>query len=434
MAETTSPAAAAPAERVGRFRWAVCALLFFATTVNYIDRQVLGILAPDLQRIIGWNEVQYGYIVTAFQAAYAIGLLLSGRLLDRIGTKMGYAAALVFWSLAAMAHALARTPLGFGAARFALGLGEAANFPAAIKSVAEWFPKKERAFATGLFNAGTNVGAIIAPAVVPWIALTFSWQWAFILTGAFGFSWLFLWFWLYDAPEKSRRLKKAEFDYIRSDPAEPVVHVPWISLLGYRQTWAFAIGKFMTDPVWWFYLYWIPKFLHERHGLTLSTLGPPLIAIYLIADVGSIGGGWLSGALIKRGWTINAARKTAMLAMALCVTPIVFAAGVSSVWSAVALVGLAAAAHQGWSANIFTIASDMFPRRATGSVVGIGGMAGAVGGMLIATATGWILQLTGSYMLIFVLAGCMYLVALLVIHLMVPHLEPVKLAETGEKA
>lgn len=434
MAETTSGTQAAPGERVGHFRWVVCALLFFATTVNYIDRQVLGILAPDLQRIIGWSEVEYGYIVTAFQAAYALGLLVAGRLLDRIGTKMGYAAALVFWSLAAMAHALARTPFGFGAARFALGLGEAANFPAAIKSVAEWFPKKERALATGLFNAGTNVGAVIAPAVVPWIALSFSWQWAFILTGAFGFTWLILWFWLYEAPEKSRRLKQAEFDYIRSDPAEPVVHVPWIRLLGYRQTWVFAIGKFMTDPIWWFYLYWIPKFLHEQHGLTLSTMGPPLIAIYLIADVGSIGGGWLSSNLIKRGWTINAARKTAMLAMALCVAPIVFAAHVTNVWAAVALVGLAAAAHQGWSANIFTIASDMFPRWATGSVVGIGGMAGAVGGMLIATATGWILELTGSYMTLFFLAGGTYLAALLVIHLLSPRLEPVKLAPKGQGA
>src|SRR3990172_2555680 len=431
MVDTTAGGTVTRTSRAGYYRWVVCALLFFATPVNYIDRQVLGILAPDLRRIIGWNDVQYGYIVTAFSAAYALGLLLSGRFLDRIGTKLGYATALVFWSLAAMAHSLARTPLGFGAARFALGLGEAANFPAAIKSVAEWFPKKERAFATGLFNAGTNVGAIVAPAVVPWIALTFSWQWAFVLTGAFGFTWLALWFWLYDAPETSRRLSRTELDYIRSDPVEPPVHVPWLRLAGYRQTWAFAIGKFMTDPIWWFYLYWIPTFLHERHGLTLSRMGPPLIAIYLIADVGSIGGGWLSSALIKRGWTINAARKTAMLSMALCVVPIVFAARVTSMWAAVLLVGLAAAAHQGWSANMFTIASDMFPRRATGSIVGIGGMAGAIGGMLIATATGWILQLTGSYYVLFVIAGGTYLVALAIIQLLVPHLEPAPLGETG---
>jgi ACS family hexuronate transporter-like MFS transporter len=425
MAETSGGATTGePGKRVGHFRWVVCALLFFGTTVNYIDRQVLGILAPDLRRIIGWDDVQYGYIVTAFSAAYALGLLISGRLLDTIGTKLGYAAALVFWSLAAMAHALARTPFGFGTARFALGLGEAANFPAAIKAVAEWFPKKERAFATGIFNAGTNVGAIVAPLVVPWIALSYSWQWAFILTGAFGFTWLLFWFWLYETPENNKRLSKEEFDYIRSDPAEPSVRVPWLSLARYRQTWAFAIGKFMTDPVWWFYLYWVPSFLNQQHGITLQKMGPPLIAIYLIADVGSIGGGYLSSWLIKRGLTINRARKTAMLAMALCVVPIVFATQVTSVWAAVALVGLAAAAHQGWSANLFTIASDMFPRRAVGSVVGFGGMAGAIGGMLIATATGWILQLTGSYYVLFVLAGCMYLTALLVIHLIVPRLEP----------
>ncbi|HEY8231584.1 MAG TPA: MFS transporter [Vicinamibacteria bacterium] len=427
MAETT--ATAQTGARVGYFRWVVCGLLFLGTTVNYVDRQVLGLLAPDLRRIIGWNDVQYGYIVTAFSGAYAIGLLLSGRLLDKIGTKLGYAAALVFWSVAAMAHALARTPFGFGAARFALGLGEAANFPAAIKSVAEWFPKKERAFATGIFNAGTNVGALVAPLVVPWLALTFSWQWAFIMTGAFGFSWLILWFWLYDPPEKSRFLTKPEFDYIRSDPAEAPVEVPWLSLARHRQTWAFALGKFMTDPIWWFYLYWVPSFLNQKFGVTLQKMGPPLVVIYLIADFGSIGGGWLSSALIKRGWAINRARKTTMLCMALCVMPIVLAATVDDMWTAVLLLGLACAAHQGWSANMFTIASDMFPRRAVGSVVGFGGMMGAIGGMLIATATGWILQLTGSYHVLFVLAGCTYLAALVVIHLLVPRLEPARLEE-----
>jgi len=430
MAETTAGAATDVAgARVGHFRWVVCGLLFFATTVNYIDRQVLGILAPDLQRTIGWSEVEYGYIVTAFQAAYAVGLLIAGRLLDRVGTKLGYVWALIFWSFAAMAHALARTPLQFGMARAALGLGEGGNFPAAIKAVAEWFPRKERAFATGIFNAGTNVGAIIAPAIVPWIALTFSWQWAFIITGAIGFSWLLLWFWLYDAPETHPRLTREELAFIRQDPEEPAVHIPWLRLIGYRQTWTFALGKFMTDPVWWFYLYWIPKFLNEQHGLTLSKLGPPLIAIYLIADVGSIGGGWLSSALLKRGWSTNAARKTTMLLMALSVTPIVFAAGVSSLWAAVGLVGLAAAAHQGWSANLYTLVSDTLPRRAVASVVGLGGMAGSVGGMLIATATGWILQLTGSYRLIFVIAGTTYLVALAVIHLLNPRLEPARIGE-----
>ncbi len=408
--------------RTGSVRWVICGLLFFATAINYVDRQVLGILAPTLQRVIGWNEVQYGYIVTAFQAAYALGLLFTGRLLDLVGTRLGYALALIFWSFAAMAHALARTPLGFGVARFGLGLGEAGNFPAAIKAVAEWFPRKERALATGIFNAGTNVGAILAPAIVPWIALAFSWRAAFIATGAIGFSWLLLWFLFYDAPERHTRLSKAEFDHIRSDPQEPPARVSWLQLAGHRETWAFAIGKFMTDPVWWFYLYWIPKFLNDHYGLTLSKLGPPLIAIYLVADVGSIGGGWLSSALIKRGASVNRARKTAMLVCALCVTPIVLASRSSGLWTTVALVGLAAAAHQGWSANLFTLASDMFPRRAVASVVGMGGMAGAIGGMLVAAITGWFLQLTGNYFAIFFAVGSAYLVALAIIHWLKPDL------------
>jgi len=414
---------AAPA-RVGYFRWAICALLFFATTINYIDRQVLGILAPDLQKSIGWTEIEYGNIVMAFQAAYALGLLLTGRLLDRMGTRLGFALAIALWSVAAMFHAAARSALGFGIARFALGLGEAANFPASIKTVAEWFPKRERAFATGIFNAGTNVGAVVAPAVVPFIALTWSWQWAFIMTGAIGFLWLGIWWALYRPPESHPRLSKAEFGYIRSDPPEAVTPVPWLKLIGYRQTWAFALGKFMTDPIWWFYLYWLGKFLNEKHGLSLSKLGPPLIAIYLIADVGSVGGGWLSSYLIRCGWSINAARKTTMLVCALCVMPIVFATQVTSLWAAVGLIGLAAAAHQGWSANIFTLASDMFPRRAVGSVVGFGGMAGAVGGMFIATAVGHLLQWTGSYVPVFLLAGATYLLALLVIQLLAPRLTP----------
>ena len=415
--------------RVGYFRWSICALLFFATTINYIDRQVLGILAPDLQRSIGWSEIEYGNIVTAFQAAYAIGLLVTGRLLDRMGTRLGFALAITLWSIAAMFHAAARSALGFGIARFALGLGEAANFPASIKTVAEWFPKKERAFATGIFNAGTNIGAVVAPAVVPFIALTWSWQWAFIMTGAIGFLWLGIWWVLYRPPESHPRLSKAEFDYIRSDPAEAVTPVPWLKLIGYRQTWAFALGKFMTDPIWWFYLYWLGKFLNEKHGLSLSKLGPPLIAIYLIADVGSVGGGWLSSFLIKSGWSINAARKSTMLACALCVMPIAFATQVASLWAAVGLIGLAAAAHQGWSANIFTLASDMFPRRAVGSVVGIGGFGGAVGGMLIATAVGHLLQWTGSYVPVFLLAGAAYLLALLVIQVLAPRLTPPRLDE-----
>lgn len=409
--------------RVGHYRWIICALLFFATTINYVDRQVIGILAKDLQRSIGWSEIEYGYIVTAFQAAYAIGLLITGRLMDRLGTRAGYSLAIVMWSLAAMTHALARSAFGFGVARFALGLGEGGNFPAAIKTVAEWFPKRERALATGIFNAGTNVGAIVAPLTVPWIAIHYGWRWAFVLTGAIGFAWLFFWLPLYRRPEQHPRLSKEELAYIQMDPPDPTTKIPWLRLLPHRQTWAFALGKFMTDPIWWFYLYWIPNFLRQNHGLDLSTIGLPLVVIYLIADVGSIGGGWLSSTFIKRGWSVNRSRKTAMFICALCVVPIAFASKASNLWTAVGLIGLAAAAHQGWSANIFTLASDMFPRHAVGSVVGIGGMAGAVGGMFIATLTGYILQWTGSYVPIFIIAGSTYLLALLFIQWLVPRLD-----------
>jgi len=422
MVAATADEAVVPEKR-GHVRWIVCGLLFLATTINYIDRQILGILAPTLQREIGWNEIQYANIVTAFYAAYALGLLFVGRVLDRIGTKVGYTVSVIWWSLAAIATALARTPFGFGVARFALGIGEAGNFPAAIKTVAEWFPKRERAFATGIFNSGSNLGAIIAPAIVPWLAINWGWQWAFVITGAIGFFWVILWVTLYRPVENHPRLTAAELAWIRSDPAEPMTPISWLRLARLRQTWAFSIGKFLTDPIWWFYLFWIPKFLNEKHGLTLGQLGAPLITIYIVADFGSIGGGWLSSALIKRGWSVNAARKTTMLICAVCVVPIIFASQVKNVWSAVALISLAAAAHQGWSANIFTTVSDMFPRRAVGSVVGMGGMFGAIGGMLIATATGLLLQFTGSYHSVFILAGSAYLVALAIIHLLAPRLE-----------
>ena len=412
------------AVRVGHYRWVICALLFFAATINYIDRQVIGILKPTLQTEIGWTEVQYSWIVFWFQAAYAIGLLVVGGLMDRFGTRKGFSLAIVFWSVAAMGHALARTVAGFSVARFALGLGEAGNFPAAIKTVAEWFPKKERALATGIFNSGTNVGALVTPLVVPWITLAYGWQWAFIITGLIGFVWLAFWLALYRRPEEHPQLSKEELAYIQSDPPDKPVKIPWRRLLPHRQTWSFALGKFMTDPIWWVYLFWLPDFLNKQHGLSLKDFGPPLVVIYVIADIGSIGGGWLSSALIKRGWSVNAGRKTAMLVCALCVVPIVFASQTKSLWVAVVLIGIAAAAHQGWSANIFTMASDMFPRQAVGSVVGIGGMAGAVGGMLIARLVGEILQRTGSYVPIFIIAGSAYLAALLVIHLLTPRLEP----------
>lgn len=419
--------------REGHHRWVICGLLFAATTINYIDRQVLGILAPDLQRSIGWNEIEYGYIVTSFQAAYAIGLVIAGRMMDQFGARTGYAAAVVIWSVAAMAHGLARSAFGFGVARFALGLGEAGNFPVAIKTVAEWFPKRERAFATGIFNSGTNIGAIIAPLTVPWIALTWGWQAAFVLTGAIGFVWVAAWLVMYDTPRRHKGVTPAELAYIQRDEEHAEGALPWRALLWHRQTWAFALGKFLTDPIWWFYLYWLPKFFNEQHGLTLATVGLPLVVIYLVADVGSIGGGWISSSLIGRGWSVNRARKTAMLVCALAVTPIVFASRVSSMWAAVALVSLAAAAHQGWSANLFTLASDMFPRRAVGTVVGIGGMGGAVGGMLIATITGYILQFTGSYVAVFMLAGFAYLFALVVVHALAPTLAPARIEESPKR-
>jgi len=418
--------------RVGRYRWVICGLLFFATTVNYVDRQVIGILARDLQTIIGWSELDYGNIVAAFNAAYALGLLVSGSLIDRFGTKIGYALALTIWSLAGMAHALARTPLGFGIARAALGLGEAANFPAAVKTVAEWFPKKERALAQGIYNAGTNVGAVVAPLTVPWIAVNWGWQWAFILTGALGFLWLLFWLPMYRKPEEHPKLSKAELAYIQSDPPDPPQKWRWIQLLPHKQTSAFAIGKYMTDPVWWFYLYWAPSFLRDKHGVDLSSVGLPLIVIYVVADVGSIGGGWLSSSLIKRGWSVNAARKIGLLTCALTVLPIMLMPYAGSLWVAVILFSIAAASHQGFSANIFTLTSDMFPRGAVGSVVGVGGMAGAFGGTTMAVITGYILQSTrseiyphGNYMPIFFAVGPLYLLALLVMHLLAPKLKPV---------
>jgi MFS transporter, ACS family, hexuronate transporter len=435
------------ATRVGHYRWVICTLLFFAATVNYIDRQVLGILKPTLQGEFGWSETDYGWIVFSFQTAYALGLLVVGRLMDRFGTKKGFAASIALWSLAAMAHAWA-LPIGVGAAallaafgvvsqstafasvvgfiivRFVLGLGEAGNFPASIKTVAEWFPKKERALATGMFNSGTNIGALATPLLVPLIVVYWGWYEAFIITGVIGFLWLAAWVVMYRKPEEHPSLSKAELEYIQSDPAEPAVRVPWSRLFPHRQTWAFAAGKFLTDPIWWVYLFWLPDFLNKQHGLDLKTFGLPIAVIYIIADIGSIGGGYISSRLIKNGWSINSARKTAMLVCALSVVPIVIASTTSSLWLSVILIGIAAAAHQGWSANIFTLSSDMFPKQAVGSVVGIGGMFGAIGGMIIAPLVGYILQTTGSYVPIFIIAASAYLVALAIIHLLAPRLEP----------
>jgi ACS family hexuronate transporter-like MFS transporter len=422
------------ASSVGMYRWRVCAMLLAATTINYIDRQVLGVLAPFLQTEIGWNEIEYGYIVTAFQAAYAIGLLSAGAIIDKLGTRIGYAIAIAVWSLAAMSHALASSVIGFALARFALGLGEAGNFPAAIKTVAEWFPRRERAFATGIFNSGSNIGAIVAPLAVPVVAATWGWPAAFLCTGVLSAIWLVLWLLWYRTPEEQSRLSAAELAHIRSDPPEPAVKLKWAEILRHRQAWAFIAAKFLTDPIWWFFLFWLPKFLHAEYGLTLLGLGLPLIVIFVLADVGSIMGGWLAGRFIKLGWSLNRARKGAMLCCALCVVPIVFAAQADNLWLAVALIGLATAGHQGWSANVFTLTSDMFPRRAVASLVGIGGFAGAVGGMLIATFTGFLLQTTGSYVPLFFMAGSAYLIALAVVHMLAPRLEPAHLHNQGAAA
>ena len=431
------------------YRWVICALLFFAAAINYIDRQVIGILKPTLQEQFHFDERAYAAIVFSFQAAYAIGLLFAGRVMDRIGVRLGFAIAVVVWSIGAMMHAMAdwfswlRLPTvsidppaivflgaataGFAIARLVLGLGEAGNFPASIKTVAEWFPKKERALATGIFNSGTNIGALLTPVLVPWITLKWGWQWAFIATGLLGFFWVACWLKSYRPPERHPRVSPAELALIQSDPPESTEKIPWGRLFPLRQTWAFALGKFMTDPIWWLYLFWVPDFLKRNHGLDLKTMGLPLVVIYLVADVGSIGGGWISSHLLKRGWSPNAARKTAMLICALSVVPIMFAAKATNLWVAVGLVSLAAAAHQGWSANLFTLTSDMFPKQAVGSVTGIGGMAGSIGGMLIALVVGEILQTTGSYVPIFIIAGSAYLVALLVIHLLAPKLKPATL-------
>lgn len=423
---TSARAAVTAVSKIKHLRWYICALLFFAATINYLDRQVIATLKPTLQKEGIWDENGYSWVVFAFQTAYAAGLLIAGRVMDWMGTRKGFSLSVVFWSVAAMAHALASSVGGFIAARLALGLGEAGNFPASIKTVAEWFPKKERALATGVFNAGTNVGILAAAAIVPFVTLRYGWQWAFIVTGLVGFVWLFFWLALYKQPGKHPRLTQEEFDHIQSDPPDTEVRIPWAKLIPHRQTWAFAVGKFMTDPVWWIYLFWLPDFLNKNYGIDLKSVGLPLIIVYLIADIGSVGGGWISSSLIKRGWEINKARKTAMLICALSVVPVIFAARASNVWVAVLLVGLAAAAHQGWSANLFTTASDMFPRKAVGSVVGIGGMAGAIGGMLVSKIVGYILTWTGSYVPIFIIAGSAYLIALTVFHFLAPKLEPAR--------
>jgi ACS family hexuronate transporter-like MFS transporter len=424
--------------QIGKYRWTICALIFFATTINYLDRQVIGILKPTLESDLGIGETEYGYIITCFTIAYAIGLLVAGRIIDWLGTKIGYALSLLGWSFAAIAHALARAPFGFGVARAFLGVFEAGNFPAAIKTTAEWFPKKERALATGIFNSGANIGAVLAPVLVPLITITMGWQWAFILTGAVGLIWLIFWFRYYEIPAKQKRLSAEEHTYILSDN-EPETNnkISWLKLLNYRHTWAFFIGKFLTDPIWWFYLYWIPGWLAKVQGVEIGNFGRfglPLAVIYSTTTIGSIFGGWMSSALIKKGIEVYRARYNTMLIVAFMVIPIVFIQfDWVGFWGAIAIISLAAASHQAWSANIFTTVSDVFPKKAVGSVTGIGGMAGAVGGALIASFAGNLLNyfekmghIQTGYTVLFFIAGSAYLLAWILMRIISPKLKRVE--------
>jgi ACS family hexuronate transporter-like MFS transporter len=418
-------AAAIAPPAAGRFRWVICALLFAATAINYIDRQIIGVLKPTLQHEFGWSETAYGDIVFWFQAAYALGYISFGRIVDRIGARLGYAAAVGVWTIAHVAHAFVHTLAGFTLVRIGLGLGESGNFPGGLKAVAEWFPKKERALAVGVFNAGANVGAIITPLIVPAITLAFGWRAAFIVTGSFTLVWLAVWLAVYRRPQAHKRVSAAELAYIESDPPEATEPVPWLKVLKTRETWLYAGTKFLIDPIWWMFLFWLPDFFAKRYHLDLKSFGPPLVVVYVLSDVGSVAGGWLSSSMMKRGLGVNVSRKTAMLIFALLALPVAFAARVDNLWLAVAIVGLATAAHQGFSANVYTLPSDLFPRGAVGTVVGVGGAAGGVGGMLMAKYAGWVLDKVGDYTPIFALAACAYLLALGFVQLLSPRLKPV---------
>jgi ACS family hexuronate transporter-like MFS transporter len=425
---------------MGTYRWTICALVFFATTVNYLDRSVISLLKSTLTTEFTWTDADYADIEIAFKLMYAVGMLLSGRIIDKLGSKIGYFFATLLWSIAAVAHAFVNSTLGFIFVRGALGITESGNFPAAIKSTAEWFPKKERALATGIFNSGTNIGAIVAPLTVPFIAKAWGWQWAFIITGSFGVVWLILWVVMYEIPSRHPKVSKEELDYINSDHESADVSnekVSWLRLLTFRQTWAFALGKFLTDPIWWFYLFWLPDFLESQYGLKGTEVAIPVATVYMISTVGSIFGGWLPLKFIHKGWPVFKARKTAMLIYAFAVMPIVFAQilGSYNMWIAVVVIGIATSAHQAWSANIFTTVSDMFPKRAVGSVVGIGGMAGGIGGILLTALVQRnmfvyyrsIGQIETAYYIMFFICGAGYLLAWSVIHLLVPKMQPIKL-------
>jgi len=405
----------------------ICGLLFFATTVNYMDRQVIGLLKPTLQLQFGWTEVGYSNIVLAFQFAYGAGLLFIGKLIDRLGTRKGFSLAVFVWSVAAMAHAAASSVFQFAIARFSLGLGEAGSFPSSVKAVAEWFPKRERALATGLFNCGSNIGAIVTPLIVPWITYRFGWRMAFVVTGALGFFWIVCWLAIYHTPDEDKSISAAELSYIHSDVQEQKATISLRAMVTHPQAWAVALGKFFTDPIWSVYLFWMPDFLSRNLGLDLKGMALPLFVIYSGASIGSIAGGWFSSFLLKKGWTLNASRKTALLVCALAVTPIMIAAVTKNAWLAVFLIAIAAGAHQGWSANIYTLASDMFPRSAVGAVVGFATMIGVISMMLVSKFVGYMLQHTGSYVPVFVMAGLAYLVAFGFVQLLAPRLKPAQI-------
>jgi MFS transporter, ACS family, hexuronate transporter len=413
---------------IGKYRWTICSLIFFATTINYLDRAVISLLKSSLSTEFKWNDGDYANIEIAFKVSYAIGMLGAGRLIDKLGTKIGYLLSTMLWSIAAVAHAFSNSTFGFGVARSALGITEAGNFPAAIKTVAEWFPKKERALATGIFNSGTNVGAIIAPLTVPWINVHWGWQWAFILTGSLGFIWLIFWWVLYEVPAKHKKLSQNEFKFIHADSVQmnegealQIQNISWIRLLGYRQTWAVVFGKFLTDPIWWFYLFWLPDFLESEYHLKGIEIGLPVAVVYTLSTFGSIGGGWLPLQLIKNNWPLFKARKMSMLIYAFCVLPIVFAQllGSLQMWLAVLVIGFAAAAHQAWSANMYTVVSDRFPKTIVGSVIGIAGMFGAIGGIFLSLFVQKSLfvhyrsinQIETAYYIMFFISGTAYLLA-----------------------
>lgn len=425
-----SEAAVAPGVtvKVGRYRWVIVALLFAATAINYVDRQMIGVLKPTLSADLGWTETDFANVIFFFQLAYAIGYLGFGRIVDVIGARFGYAIAFVIWTVAHMAHGGVYSVTQFAMARFGLGIGEAGNFPAGIKAVTEWFPQKERALAIGIFNAGANIGAIITPLVVPVLTLAYGWRMAFVITGAVSLIWLVAWLLVYRRPAEQPRVSADELAYIQQDPADPVVPIPWRKLLGLRETWAYALGKFFIDPIWWFFLFWLPGFLGTRYGLDLKSFGPPLVVIYLLSDVGSVAGGWASSRMIRAGRSVNFARKMTMLLCAFAVVPIFWSQDIDSLWLNVAVIGIATAAHQAFSANLYTLPSDLFPRGAVGSVIGIGGTVGAVGGMLMAKYAGFVLDGIGSYTPLFAVAGSAYFLALLAVHLLSPRLAPARVA------